>query len=158
MAPEDRKLSDLMQRYWTNFAKTGNPNAPDLPNWPVYNAALNWQVMHLGLQVAAQSDQHRDRYLFLYRVLGPESMRAGSRAGVGMNSIITAARLLNGDAIVENPIVTVDDGHIASIRSREGYPLPIACGRAIGGLRTFPARSWSRPTSISMYMEALAMT
>ena len=41
-----------------------------------------------------------------------------------MNSIITAARLLNGDAIVENPIVTVDDGHIVSIRSRDGYPLP----------------------------------
>ncbi len=69
--PEDRKLSGLMQRYWTNFAKTGDPNAPDLPNWPVYNAASNWQVMHLGLQVAAQPDQHRDRYLFLYRVWGP---------------------------------------------------------------------------------------
>jgi para-nitrobenzyl esterase len=69
--PEDRKLSDLMQRYWTNFAKTGDPNAPDLPNWPVYDAASNWQVMRLGLQVAAQSDQHRDRYLFLYRVWGP---------------------------------------------------------------------------------------
>lgn len=46
------------------------------------------------------------------------------RTGVGMNSIITAARLLNGEVIVENPIVTVDDGHITSIRSREGYALP----------------------------------
>jgi len=67
---EDHRLSDLMQRYWTNFAKTGNPNAPDLPNWPIYNAALNWQVMHLGPHAEAQPDQHRDRYLFLYRVWG----------------------------------------------------------------------------------------
>ena len=22
---------------WTNFAKTGNPNGGDLPNWPVFN-------------------------------------------------------------------------------------------------------------------------
>jgi para-nitrobenzyl esterase len=30
----DRKLAELMQTYWTNFAKTGNPNAAGLPDWP----------------------------------------------------------------------------------------------------------------------------
>jgi para-nitrobenzyl esterase len=30
----DEKLSDLMETYWSNFAKTGNPNSAGIPNWP----------------------------------------------------------------------------------------------------------------------------
>jgi para-nitrobenzyl esterase len=32
----DYKLADLIETYWTNFAKTGNPNGTNLPNWPVF--------------------------------------------------------------------------------------------------------------------------
>ncbi|MBI3676874.1 MAG: carboxylesterase family protein [Proteobacteria bacterium] len=32
--PKDREIVALMQDYWTNFAKTGNPNGNDRPNWP----------------------------------------------------------------------------------------------------------------------------
>ncbi len=33
-ADVDKKLADLMETYWTNFAKTGDPNSTDIPNWP----------------------------------------------------------------------------------------------------------------------------
>jgi para-nitrobenzyl esterase len=65
--PEDYKLSELMQSYWTNFAKTGNPNGGGLPNWPAYNGKDSWQVMHLDANSAARPDEHRDRYLFLQK-------------------------------------------------------------------------------------------
>jgi carboxylesterase type B len=34
----DRALSDAMVGYWTNFAKTGDPNGPGLPAWPTFDS------------------------------------------------------------------------------------------------------------------------
>lgn len=76
--PEDRKLSDEMGQYWTNFARTGDPNGGNLPKWPAYNAADGWQVMHLNADSVAKPDGYRERYVFLDSVWGkPKHAAAG---------------------------------------------------------------------------------
>lgn len=35
--PEEKELARIMNTYWANFAKTGNPNGNGLPTWPLYN-------------------------------------------------------------------------------------------------------------------------
>lgn len=46
-AAEDFKLSQVMSSYWSNFAKTGDPNGPGLPPWPAYDSAKH-TTMELG--------------------------------------------------------------------------------------------------------------
>jgi para-nitrobenzyl esterase len=67
---EDRALSDLMQIYWSNFARNGDPNATGLPVWPVYRAADGWPVMHLDVVSKVEKDRQRERYIFLTSVWG----------------------------------------------------------------------------------------
>jgi len=62
--PEDRQVSEMMASYWTNFAKTGNPNGPDLPHWPAYTGSDNYEVMHLMARPYSAADAHRARYDF----------------------------------------------------------------------------------------------
>ena len=38
---DQRKLSRMMIRYWTQFAKNGDPNGPETPNWAKYATALD---------------------------------------------------------------------------------------------------------------------
>ena len=35
--PDEKELARIMNIYWANFAKTGNPNGKGVPVWPLYN-------------------------------------------------------------------------------------------------------------------------
>ncbi len=68
--PEDHQVSELMASYWTNFAKTGDPNGPGLPLWPRYRSEDGNPVLRIMAHPVAVKDWHRDRYEFMDRLAG----------------------------------------------------------------------------------------
>ncbi len=50
----DQKVAGLMSSYWTNFAKTGDPNGPGLPRWPAFKNVDKGRVMVLKAQPAVE--------------------------------------------------------------------------------------------------------
>ena len=68
--PEDRKLSEVMMDYWTNFAKTGDPNGPGLPEWPRFDKSDI--LIHLDSTITSGPDTTLGRYEFLLKWM-PES-------------------------------------------------------------------------------------
>jgi len=61
---DDRRLADAMSSYWTNFAKTGDPNGPGLAKWPIYQPGGGGQVMELGSEITDRVEPYRARYEF----------------------------------------------------------------------------------------------
>jgi para-nitrobenzyl esterase len=66
---EDRKLSDQMMSYWTNFARSGDPNGPGLPTWPKLGS--DDALIHLNEPITAGPDTLRARYEFLLEGIPP---------------------------------------------------------------------------------------
>ncbi len=78
----DRKLSDMISSYWTNFAKNGNPNGSGLPKWPQDTKKDGYELMHLvegvGAEPAAAPDRVRARYEMLDRMAAEKPSATGS--------------------------------------------------------------------------------
>jgi para-nitrobenzyl esterase len=58
--PSDRKLSDAMTTYWSNFARSGDPNGGALPKWPRFDQGA--RVLHLDETIKDAPEANRARY------------------------------------------------------------------------------------------------
>ncbi|MBZ5856803.1 carboxylesterase/lipase family protein [Flavihumibacter profundi] len=63
--PEDYKVSAIMQDYFANFIKTGNPNGLGVPLWKPIKANEAALVMHIDVNTSAVLEKNRERYLWL---------------------------------------------------------------------------------------------
>jgi para-nitrobenzyl esterase len=68
--PEDRKLSDEIMSYWTNFARTGDPNGPALPEWPKYGSER--RLIQLDNPVTSGPSTVEPHYEFLLKGMPPQ--------------------------------------------------------------------------------------
>ncbi len=67
--PADLALSKTMMGYWTNFARSGDPNGPGLPAWPAYDSQSN-QYQQLGDQVAPGTGLYANTYSLVHAITG----------------------------------------------------------------------------------------
>ncbi len=63
--PEDYKVSEIMQAFFANFIKTGNPNGLGVPQWNTVDNSKAVQVMWIDVNTKAVEDKNGERYLFL---------------------------------------------------------------------------------------------
>ena len=68
LTEEDNALVKIMGDYWTGFAKTGDPNGGDNPDWPRFSPdEQEWML--LGPQVGPKPIDRKDKYDILDRRL-----------------------------------------------------------------------------------------
>src|SRR6185369_16075798 len=63
--PDDHKVSSVMEQYFANFIKTGNPNGGGLAKWPAANSGDSNQFLRIDVETRAETDGHPGRYLLL---------------------------------------------------------------------------------------------
>jgi para-nitrobenzyl esterase len=63
--PEDYKVSEIMETFFANFIKTGNPNGLGVPEWKPVDNSKAVHVMHINVDTRLVEDKNGDRYLFM---------------------------------------------------------------------------------------------
>lgn len=68
---QDHELAGLISRYWTNFARTGDPNGEGLPAWPRYEQASDMSLV-FGPEVEAVAGVRKVKLDVFDRVFTPD--------------------------------------------------------------------------------------
>ena len=53
----DQRLTDLIQRYWVNFAQGANPNGSNLPQWQPWATAQQVMVLNTSVTMLDAPDE-----------------------------------------------------------------------------------------------------
>lgn len=79
---DDRKLAEAMRTYWTQFAKTGDPNTSGVPIWPVYGSVSD-ACMNLGRTIHVSGVPHEAAIQELERIM--QLVFASDRGSTGFS-------------------------------------------------------------------------
>jgi para-nitrobenzyl esterase len=95
---QQREIGAKISTYWTNFAKTGNPNGPGLPQWPAFDVETE-HVMRLGESFKPGPMPHRAEHALMDEYMN----------GLRPHSVTTPARLTEGPRSIEK-LLSVPEG------------------------------------------------
>ena len=71
----DKHLADLMESYWTNFAKTGDPNSGGVPHWPALGRTQSFLRFTQDGHAVVSSTSLRGAQCDLYRKVLAQQMK-----------------------------------------------------------------------------------
>jgi para-nitrobenzyl esterase len=79
---EEKELARIMNTYWTNFAKTGNPNGKSVPAWPLYDTQKE-EILDIELdgKVVSKPDPRKARFNVVEKAF-KQRHRLQSRGGI----------------------------------------------------------------------------
>jgi para-nitrobenzyl esterase len=73
----DRHLSELIETYWTRFARTGDPNSDHVPRWPPFGEARNYIQFLQDGSVAVDHDLRHAQCALYRRVISARMQARG---------------------------------------------------------------------------------
>ena len=81
--PEDKEVARMMNSYWANFAKTGDPNGKDLPLWPDYKPKKN-EILDIQAdgKPVGKPDPRKARMDVIEKAFNSSRVEIQSRGGI----------------------------------------------------------------------------
>lgn len=68
LSPDDTQIAKEANAYWSNFAKTGNPNGPALPEWPKYEPSSDILMNFTPTGPMAEPDPRKQQLDFTEQI------------------------------------------------------------------------------------------